>query len=126
DPDQVRAFALRLQAEATRLANLTARIMNLSRLQAADELSVVADVSVDEIITAAVDAHAVQADSAGVELIRGGDSGLSVRGDAQILVEALGNLIANAIVYSPSGSHVGVGAKVDGGMVEISVTDQGI
>ena len=126
DPDQVRAFALRLQAEATRLANLTARIMNLSRLQAADELSVVADVSVDEIITAAVAAHAVQADSAGVELIRGGDSGLSVRGDAQILVEALGNLIANAIVYSPSGSHVGVGAKVDGGMVEISVTDQGI
>ncbi|WP_396658229.1 sensor histidine kinase [Microbacterium sp.] len=126
DPDQVRAFALRLQAEATRLANLTARIMNLSRLQAADELSVVADVSVDEIITAAVAAHAVQADSAGVGLIRGGDSGLSVRGDAQILVEALGNLIANAIVYSPSGSHVGVGAKVDGGMVEISVTDQGI
>jgi two-component system sensor histidine kinase SenX3 len=126
DPEQVRIFALRLQAEATRLANLTARIMNLSRLQVADELSVVADVSVDELIASAVEAHAVQAHSSGVELIRGGDRGLHVRGDGQILVEALGNLIANAIVYSPSGSHVGVGAKVDGAVVEISVTDQGI
>lgn len=126
DPDQVRAFALRLQAEATRLANLTARIMNLSRLQVAEELTVVTDVSVDEIIAAAVDAHAVQAQAAGVELIRGGDRGLYVRGDGQILIEALGNLVANAIVYSPSGSHVGVGAKLEGDIVEISVTDQGI
>ncbi|HET8927518.1 MAG TPA: ATP-binding protein [Microbacterium sp.] len=126
DPEQVRIFALRLQAEATRLANLTTRIMNLSRLQVADELTVVADVSVDELIASAVEAHAVQAQSGGVELIRGGDRGLHVRGDGQILVEALGNLIANAIVYSPSGSHVGVGAKADGAMVEISVTDQGI
>ena len=126
DPAQVRAFALRLQAEATRLANLTARIMNLSRLQVAHELTVVTDVSVDEVVAGAVDAHAVQAQSAGVELLRGGDRGLFVRGDAQILVEALGNLVANAIAYSPSGSRVGVGAKVDGAAVEIAVTDQGI
>ena len=126
DPEQVRVFALRLQAEATRLANLTARIMNLSRLQVAHELTVVTDVSVDEVIAGTVDAHAVQAHSAGVDLVRGGDRGLFVRGDAQILAEAVGNLVANAIAYSPSGSRVGVGAKVDGAMVEIAVTDQGI
>lgn len=126
DPEQVRVFAVRLQAEASRLAGLTARIMNLSRLQAADELAVMADVSVDEIVAASVDAHAIQAQSAGVELMRGGVRGLYVRGDAQILVEALGNLITNAILYSPSGSRVGIGVKSVDEVVEIAVTDQGI
>jgi two-component system sensor histidine kinase SenX3 len=126
DPDQVRVFAARLQAEAARLGGLTARIMNLSRLQATDELAVMSDVSVDEIVAASVDAHAIQAQSADVELTRGGERGLYVRGDAQILIEALGNLIANAILYSPSGSRVGIGVKRVDDVVEIAVTDQGI
>lgn len=126
DPDQVRIFAARLSAEAARLAGLTSRIMNLSRLQAADELTVDREVAVDEIVASALEAHAIQADSAGVSVTRGGARGLYVRGDAQILSEALGNLISNAIVYSPSGSSVGVGVKAVDRIVEIAVTDRGI
>jgi two-component system sensor histidine kinase SenX3 len=126
DPPQVRAFALRLTAEASRLALLTSRIMNLSRLQASDELTQERDVSIDEVVAASLDAHAIQADSAGVEVVRGGTRGLYVRGDAQILSEAVGNLISNAIAYSPRGSSVGVGVKLADGIVEIAVTDRGI
>ncbi|WP_102194224.1 sensor histidine kinase [Microbacterium aurantiacum] len=126
DPAQVRIFAARILAEATRLGQLTGRIMSLSRLQAADGLAEVNPVAIDEVITASIEAHGVQADSAGVELARGGDRGVWVRGDAQILIEAIGNLIANAIVYSPRGSRVGVGVKADGDIVEIAVADQGI
>ncbi|MEZ3161637.1 ATP-binding protein [Microbacterium sp. BWT-B31] len=126
DPEQVRIFAGRLSGEASRLGLLTSRIMNLSRLQAADELTEMRDVSVDEVVASAVDAHAIQADSAGVEITRGGRRGLYVRGDAQILAEALGNLIANAIAYSTKGSTVGVGVKDVDGIVEIAVTDRGI
>ena len=126
DPDQVRNFAGRLTAEASRLAQLTSRIMNLSRLQAADEFTDEREVAVDEIVASAVDAHAIQAGSAGVEIVRGGDRGLFVRGDAQVLGEAVGNLIANAIAYSPKGSNVGVGVKAVDDVVEIAVTDRGI
>ena len=126
DPEQVRNFAGRLTAEAGRLAQLTSRIMNLSRLQAADEFTDEREVAVDEIVTSAVEAHAIQAGSAGVEIIRGGDRGLYVRGDAQVLGEAVGNLIANAIAYSPKGANVGVGVKVVDEVVEIAVTDRGI
>ena len=49
-----------------------------------------------------------------------------MRGDAQVLSEAVGNLLANAIAYSPKGSNVGVGVKVVDGVVEIAVTDRGI
>lgn len=126
DPAQVRVFAARLQAEARRLAVLTGRIMNLSKLQSTSVLSEVRDVSIDEVVASAVDAHEMQASSAGVELVRGGDRGLFIRGDAQILTEAVGNLVANAIAYSPTGSRVGVGVKLVDDVVEIAVTDQGI
>lgn len=125
DPPQVRIFAARLTAEATRLALLTQRIMNLSRLQASDEMTQ-HDVSIDEVLASALDAHVIQADSAGVEVVRGGTRGLYVRGDAQVLIDAVGNLIANAIAYSPRGSTVGVGVKATDGVVEIAVTDRGI
>lgn len=125
DPDQVRAFAQRLQAEAARLAALTTRIMSLSRLQA-EEPATMRDVSVDELVASAVEAHATAAGSAGVDLVRGGDRGARVHGDPAVLGEAIGNLIANAIAYSPRGSRVGIGVKLAADIVEISVADQGI
>ncbi|MCM3780049.1 sensor histidine kinase [Microbacterium hydrocarbonoxydans] len=126
DPAQVRHFASRISAEAARLGQLTGRIMSLSRLQADDALSDARPVSIDEVLASAIEAHVVQADSGGVEIARGGDRGVWVRGDSQILIEAFGNLIANAIAYSPRGSRVGVGVKADGEVVEIAVSDQGI
>ncbi|MFG6443945.1 sensor histidine kinase [Microbacterium sp. P07] len=126
DPDQVRIFTARLSAEASRLGALTSRIMSLSRLQASAELTEVRDVSIDEVVAGAVDAHTLQADSAQVSIVRGGTRGLYVRGEAQVLSEAVGNLIANAIAYSPQGSSVGVGVKAIEQIVEIAVTDRGI
>ncbi|MFS0854666.1 sensor histidine kinase [Microbacterium sp. 179-I 3D4 NHS] len=126
DPAQVRVFAARISAEAGRLAQLTGRIMSLSRLQADDGLGEVTPVAIDEVIAASIEAHVVQADSVGVEITRGGDRDVWVRGDAQILIEAVGNLIANAIVYSPRGARVGVGVRAEDGVVEIAVSDQGI
>lgn len=126
DPAQVRIFATRLLAEASRLAQLTARIMSLSRLQSSDELTESRVVSIDEIVASACDAHGIQADSANVTIARGGTRGLHVRGDAQVLGEAVGNLIANAIAYSPEGSSVGIGVKAVDGIVEIAVSDRGI
>lgn len=126
DPEQVRAFAGRISAEAARLGRLTGRIMSLSRLQSSDALGEFTPVAVDEIVAQAMEAHLVEADSAAVEIVRGGDKGAWVRGDAQVLVEAVSNLIANAIAYSPRAGRVGIGVKVDGDAVEIGVADQGI
>ena len=126
DPEQVRVFTARLSAEAARLAQLTSRIMDLSRLQSADELIEERAVPIDEVVVSAVEGNAIQADSSGVRVVRGGERGLYVQGDAQVLSEAVSNLVANAVAYSPKGSSVGVGVKRVEGAVEIAVTDRGI
>ena len=82
--------------------------------------------SIDEVVAAAIESQAIAADSAQITVVRGGTRGAYVRGDVQVLTDAVANLVANAIAYSPAGSQVGVGVKIIDGVVEIAVTDRGI
>ena len=126
DPDRVREFASRLSGEAARLSQLTARILNLARLQNVDEAGDMEQVWVDDVIAAAVNANALHAETTGVQVIRGGESGLTILGDEPVLVDAMSNLITNAIAHSPRGSKVGVGVRLNDNIVEISVVDRGV
>jgi len=126
EPEQVKRFAKRLTKESERLARITQEIIELSRLQAADALTRADLVEVDHIIRAAVDQTRVVADSHRVQLVTGGDKRSEVYGDEALLIVALHNLIANAIQYSPDGSRVGIGVSNHDGVVEISITDQGV
>ncbi|RWZ64485.1 two-component sensor histidine kinase [Labedella populi] len=126
DPDQVRRFATKMSAEAARLAKITAEIIELSRLQAADALARPELIDVDHILAAAIDQSRVLAESSGIELVGARAKGLAVYGDEPLLIVAVHNLITNAIAYSSPGGRVGVGARGVDGAVEIAVTDQGI
>ncbi|GAB2466747.1 two-component system sensor histidine kinase SenX3 [Conyzicola lurida] len=127
DPDQVRKFAKRLSKESERLARITQEIIELSRLQAADALAKPELVSIDHVVSLAIDQNHVVADANSVALVSGGDHGATVYGDESLLVVALHNLIANAIQYSSSSpARVGIGVSNSGGIVEIAVTDQGV
>jgi two-component system sensor histidine kinase SenX3 len=126
EPEQVRRFAQRLSTEAQRLNRITQEIIALSRLQTEDTLAKAHTVAVDNIISAAIDQNRVVADAQKVTLVTGGATGLTVHGDEPLLIVALHNLIANAIVYSPENSRVGIGVTPGEGIIEIAVTDQGI
>lgn len=126
EPEQVRRFAGRLSVEAARLAHITSEVIELSRLQARDALRPDRLVRVDQVIAAAVDQNRVVAGGKQVEVAVRASTKAEVYGDKALLIVAVHNLIANAIAYSNPGGRVGVGAKVDGDVVEIAVTDQGI
>jgi len=126
DPTAVRRFAGRLQHEAGRLARLVQELIDLSRLQGADPLPDASLVPVDKVVAEAVDRTRTAAAARGISIVRGGERGLTVSGSESQLVTAVGNLIDNAVHYSPEKTRVGVAVRSREGAVEISVTDQGM
>ena len=126
DPEAVRRFAGRVQKEAGRLARLVQELIDLSRLQGADPLPSPTLVPVDQVVAEAVDRTRTTASARGIEIVRGGERELTVRGSESQLVTAVGNLIENAVHYSAERTRVAVAVRRRDGAVEISVTDQGM
>jgi two-component system sensor histidine kinase SenX3 len=126
DPTQVKSFAASLEKESGRLAELTSDIIELSRLQSGGRIQNPTPISIDQVVMRAVDTNRVVAESADIELIVNAKSGAYVPGDESSLVTAINNLVRNAITYSKGPGRVGIGVAARNGMVEVSVTDQGI
>jgi len=131
DPEAVQRFAARMQREGSRLGRLVQDLIELSRLQGAEALPGQSLVSIDRVIGEAVDRSRLPADQTGITVVERIEPGLQVRGDETQLSTALGNLVDNAIAYSPQRTRVGVTSRAEvdsegGAWVEIAVTDQGI
>jgi len=125
DPDQVRAFASTLEKEGHRLADMTADIIELTRLQSLGTIEDPDVVSIDQVVEQALAMNQALAEKSKITLAASAQTGAWVLGDQASLVSALHNLIRNAITYSTGPSRVGVGATLKAGVVEVSVTDQG-
>ncbi len=126
DQEQVEYFAKRLLTEGDRLTRLVREIIDLSRLQSTDAMAEAEDVDIADVVASAVDQTATIAEGRNATVSVRVDPDLVVWGDPRLLVMCMQNLITNAISYSPVGSRVGVGARRQGDVVAISVTDQGI
>jgi PAS domain S-box-containing protein len=77
-----------------------------------------------ELVDTAVTALRPAAEAAGVSLVAGAAAG-RVHADADRIVQALTNLVGNAVKFSSAGDRVTVAAELDGGHVTFSVADQG-
>jgi two-component system sensor histidine kinase SenX3 len=126
DPEAVRRFAGRMVSEAHRLSELVHEILELSRLQVAGALKDIAVVDVDAVVAESVDRARTGAAAKEMTFQVGGESGTRVFGDPTMLVQAVRNLLDNAVRYSPAGTTVGVGVRTRDGLVEIAVVDQGV
>jgi two-component system sensor histidine kinase SenX3 len=130
DPEAVERFAGRMQNEATRLTSLVQELIDLSRVQNDDPQEDAEQVPVTELVQEAVARCSQSASSKHITLVAGGTEGLTVWGNRGQLAAALGNLVENAVNYSPARTRVGVAGNRTSGpggdLVEIAVTDQGI
>ncbi|MFD3437443.1 sensor histidine kinase [Streptomyces sp. NPDC058685] len=139
DPEAVTRFAGRMQIEATRLTNLVQELIDLSRVQNDDPLEDAEPVRVDELVAEAIDRSRHPASTKQITMAVGGTtapggegvtSDLHIWGNRGQLAAALGNLVENAVNYSPARTRVGISARritaPGGDLIEIAVTDQGI
>jgi signal transduction histidine kinase len=116
-----------LERMKVRVADLINLIQTWLRLMSAD-ISKIKDnfqpVLVSAVIAKAVESVQPHAIRKNIEIQAGGNG--HVQGDVGTLVQALVNLLNNAVKYSRSGTTVHVTATEEAGQVAITVADQGI
>ena len=126
DSESIQKFAKRIGPETKRLTNVIRDIIDLSQVQSDDPLASANPIEVDKVINDAVDAVQLLADLNNVEIAQVNEPDVKIVGDEYQLVMAIRNLLTNAITFSPANSRITVGAKLKDGVVEITVSDQGI
>lgn len=124
DPEATRLFAGRIAAEADRLHNLVAGILDLARLQAGAERAQLVDLEVRELVDRVVRELQPQAESRRVSVLASGGP-VRARGDRDRLARAVANVLDNAIKFSHHDGRVEVLVERDEIGPRITVRDSG-
>jgi signal transduction histidine kinase len=114
----------RAQAKAAHLDRLVSDLFTFSRLEYARDAIAFEEVDVGALARrAAEDAEPIAAARGCVLQVRGIESGLAVRGDADALLRVLTNLLDNAIRHGRG--RVVLGAQRENGAVRLEIVDDG-
>jgi signal transduction histidine kinase len=116
-----------MQRGTHRLTTIIDDLLTLSEV--ADHPLVTMAVDLAAVADDVIDLHSVSASQRGVviRLDRALDDPVVARGDQHLLDRVLGNLVGNAVKYSPDGGEVVVSLATRGpDQVEMSVRDQGL
>lgn len=129
-PAEERArFLANLRTESAWMQAIVERMLRLAALEARRGLEGVERVEMETVVREAVEAVRPAAVARGVELRVGAGGGSAdaawVRGEVFLLVQAVVNLVQNAVEFSSEGGVVVVRVRVEGGRVEVVVEDDG-
>lgn len=109
-----------------RIDNLMRDLLDLTRLELGTTTPHMEIISPRELIKAAVDSVASQAEIKGINLVSDVPGDLpSVRADKSQITRVLVNLLNNAIRHTPSGGHIDVRASIFDGRMAFEVQDTG-
>jgi signal transduction histidine kinase len=122
--DQRESFLALIADETDRLAGLVGDVLDTSRLEAGTFSYRFDDVDLARLVADAVDSAALTQQDVPVVAVLNGTLP-AIRGDRTRLRQVLGNLIDNAVKYSPEGGKVEVTAVRAEGRVRIAVRDDG-
>lgn len=112
--------------ETVRLGRLAGSILDLSRLETGSAQFTFASIDLADPVALAIESSRALMESTGHALEEVVEPGLVVRGDADRLTQAVGNLLANAARYTPEGGRVRVRLVRDGSEAVVEVADSGM
>ncbi len=123
-----RRFLEILRRQSARLETLVEDVLTLSKMDSdigKPKLNI-SSVRLGMIIEEAIETCRVQAQSKGIEIkVKCHDPGLEIEVDLSLMVQALTNLLVNAINYSKEAKKVSIVTKERKREVQIAVRDQG-
>ena len=125
-PDQHRRLMAIIRDDVDRVDRLITDISDASRLDAELSRSTKTRIGIDALLAAAAEVHMAAGPGGLAFDIDAGQDGLVVQGIENRIGRVIGNVLANAISFSPPGGRVRISARAAGDRtVEISVEDDG-
>jgi signal transduction histidine kinase len=126
DETKQREYLETIAVECDRQIDLVLNLLDLSRIEAGAFELTLGRVDTAEILLSCLKSQSRAAEFRNHQLVIMQGAGLlSVRADQKALRRVIGNLVENAIKYTPDGGHITLAACRAGDEVEISVTDNG-
>lgn len=114
----------RAAREVSRLDDLIGEVLNLSRLETVLPGMSTVPVDLAALARDVLDEHALEAEARQLKVDLN-TIAASFNGDAALLARALGNIVGNAIKFSPEGSAIVLNISREAQAVVITVSDQG-
>jgi len=123
--DDYRAVLASSLEECARLARLIDTLLFLARAESPHTKLTYEDLDVARELQRLQAFYAPAAEEAGIALTITSTVEMALRGDRTLLHRALGNLIENALTYTPTGGRITLTAERQDGQVTITVADSG-
>ena len=125
-PDKERAALQTISSETRRLSRLVRRMLDLSRLQSAENVTAQEQFDVSEVMLRVlvslenkINARRLDVDT------QLPDTPVEVWGDPDAITQVCYNLLDNAIKFSDEGSTMGISITAKGGKARVAVRNQG-
>lgn len=115
-----------VNSEVQRLSRLVDALLRLSRLENRTTPMKQEVIDVGELIGTVVNAHTMFINESGLSLSYEAQRNVLVKGDADMIRQAVANLISNAVRYTPDGGHIDIRVWKDDIAAAIAVRDTGI
>jgi len=116
-----------LTTEVDRLEGLVNRLLASQKFQAGQKVLTPLPTSIRSLVQAAVSRVTPLADAKGIRINIESEADVpEIDLDRESVTDAIGNLLDNAIKYSPTNTHILVEMKAADGHLAVAVTDEGI
>lgn len=124
--DGERAYVDKIEHGLERMDALVADFLSVSKLELGTLTPQYESVAFDAFMHTVLDEHAKQAAHRNITIERAWDTDETITTDTHLLSMAIGNLVSNAIKYTPEGGMVRIGSFHEGKNRIVTVSDTGM
>ena len=125
EPQQRDRFLANIRNEAGRIQDLVDRMLELSALESRTILQAVENVSLQALIRTVLESKQPLLSKKNLKTVMHFEEDALIRGDSFLLHQAIGNIIQNAIDFSPDHGRLSLTVETAGDLATITVEDDG-
>ncbi len=123
--EEMRGTIDRALADLDGITAVFQALLRISEIEAGARRSAFTRFDATPLLNDLAELYSAVAEERGLRLEVFADPSLPVRGDRELIQQALTNLLDNALKFSPAGRAVRLGGTAGGGMLSLSVADEG-